>query len=251
MVIYFTGTGNSRYCAEKIAQLTEDELTDATLLIKSRDKGSFVSDKPFVFVAPTYSWQIPHVFEKFIRESSFEGNRNAYFVMTCGDDVGNAGEYNEKLAADKGLLYKGTAEIKMPENYIAMFDVPDEKRCVQIMKEAEASVAEAAELIASGKTLPMKKAGLADKAKSGFINTLFYALCVSSKPFRGDDRCISCGKCEKLCPMNAVKLVDGKPVWGEGCTHCMACISYCPTKAIEYGKKSVGKRRYMCEDYKG
>ena len=97
----------------------------------------------------------------------------------------------------------------------------------------------------------MKKSGLADKAKSGFINTLFYALCVSSKPFRGDDRCISCGKCEKLCPMNAVKLVDGKPVWGEGCTHCMACISYCPTKAIEYGKKSVGKRRYMCEDYKG
>ena len=27
----------------------------------------------------------------------------------------------------------------------------------------------------------------------------------------------------------------------------MACISYCPTKAIEYGKKSVGKPRYTFE----
>lgn len=249
MVIYFTGTGNSRYCAEKIAHVTEDVLTDANALIKSGEKGSFVSDKPFIFVAPTYSWQLPRVFEKLIRESSFEGNRKAYFVMTCGDDVGNAGAYNEKLAADMGLLYKGTAEIKMPENYIAMFDVPDIKRSEEIMKEADSAIFETAQLISADDTLPKKKAGFADKAKSGPINILFYGLCVKAKAFRVDDRCISCGKCATLCPTNALKMVDGKPLWGEGCTHCMACISYCPTEAIEYGKKSVGKRRYRCKEF--
>nr|WP_264291386.1 MULTISPECIES: hypothetical protein [unclassified Dorea] len=30
----------------------------------------------------------------------------------------------------------------------------------------------------------------------------------------------------------------------DACTHCMACICYCPAEAIEYGKKSVGKPRY-------
>ena len=33
----------------------------------------------------------------------------------------------------------------------------------------------------------------------------------------------------------------------KGCTHCMACICYCPTSAIEYGKKSLGKPRYHFE----
>ena len=48
--------------------------------------------------------------------------------------------------------------------------------------------------------------------------------------------------------MNNVTIKDGKPVWGRNCTHCMACICYCPKdSAIEYGKKSVGQPRYHFE----
>ena len=47
--------------------------------------------------------------------------------------------------------------------------------------------------------------------------------------------------------MNNVTLKDGKPSWGKNCTHCMACICYCPKEAIEYGKKSVGQPRYHFE----
>mgnify|MGYP002728531920 CR=1 FL=1 len=59
-----------------------------------------------------------------------------------------------------------------------------------------------------------------------------------------NDKCIGCGKCAKMCPLNNIKLKNSKPVWGKNCTHCMACICLCPTEAIEYGKKSVGKPRY-------
>ena len=44
-----------------------------------------------------------------------------------------------------------------------------------------------------------------------------------------------------------ITLQTGKPVWGQDCTHCMACICYCPAEAIEYGKKSLGKPRYHFE----
>ena len=37
---------------------------------------------------------------------------------------------------------------------------------------------------------------------------------------------------------------DGKPKWGDNCTHCMGCINLCPKDAIEFGKGSVGKHRY-------
>ena len=58
------------------------------------------------------------------------------------------------------------------------------------------------------------------------------------------DKCVGCGKCAKMCPLNNIELKNSKPVWGKNCTHCMACICLCPTEAIEYGKKSVGKPRY-------
>ena len=61
-------------------------------------------------------------------------------------------------------------------------------------------------------------------------------------------RCIGCGKCEKLCPLNNITLQNARPVWGSNCTQCMACICYCPTRALEYGKKSVGKPRYHFEE---
>lgn len=45
------------------------------------------------------------------------------------------------------------------------------------------------------------------------------------------------------------EIKEGGPVWGKRCTHCMACICGCPAEAIEYGKRTVGKRRYYNEGY--
>ncbi|MBP9515735.1 MAG: 4Fe-4S binding protein, partial [Clostridia bacterium] len=50
------------------------------------------------------------------------------------------------------------------------------------------------------------------------------------------------------CVLNNIELKNGKPVWGKSCTHCMACINFCPTNAIEYGKHSIGLRRYTLTD---
>ena len=56
--------------------------------------------------------------------------------------------------------------------------------------------------------------------------------------------CVSCGKCAQRCPLNNIRISDGKPVWNGNCTHCMACIGGCPTEAIEYKSASKGNRRY-------
>ena len=66
----------------------------------------------------------------------------------------------------------------------------------------------------------------------------------TTKDFFYTDKCIGCGKCVKLCPLNNVTLQAGKPVWGDNCTHCMACIGNCPTQAIEYGEITKTKEQY-------
>ena len=76
------------------------------------------------------------------------------------------------------------------------------------------------------------------------IRDRFYALFVHDKGFAASEACVSCGKCAQRCPLNNIRISDGKPVWNGNCTHCMACIGGCPTEAIEYKFISKGKRRY-------
>ena len=84
MIVYFTGTGNSRHCARLLAGLLEDQCVDAFHWIREGIGAELRSEKPWVFVSPTYAWQLPRVFRDFIRSGRFGGSREAYFVLTCG-----------------------------------------------------------------------------------------------------------------------------------------------------------------------
>ncbi len=249
MVVYFTGTGNSRYCANMIAASLQDECIDAGSYIKNQIAAELITGKPWVFVAPTYAWQLPRIFVDFLRSGSFSGAEDAYFVMTCGGDIGNAGGYIEPLCRELGLRYRGVMPVVMPENYVAMFPVPDKQESAEIIARARPVVQNAVGYIRSGHDFPQLPVTLADKAKSGKINQMFYTKYVSAKKFYAKDTCISCGKCVESCVLRNIRPVNGKPVWGADCTHCMACICGCPVEAIEYGKKSQGKPRYQCPEY--
>ena len=250
MVIYFSGTGNSRYCAQRIARALNDEVLDAAGYIKHGIAAELISGKPWVFVAPTYAWQMAHIFSDFIRTGTFNGSEEVYFVLTCGGDIGNAGEPLSALAREKGLKYMGTLEVPMPENYVAMFSVPSEEKSAEIIAAASPILEAAAERIRQGKSFPVRKISVIDKLKTGPVNQGFYRFYVKADGFYVTDQCVGCGTCAEGCVLNNIQLKDGKPVWGPSCTHCMACICGCPTQAIEYGKRSQGKRRYLCPEYK-
>ena len=137
----------------------------------------------------------------------------------------------------------------MPENYIALFPVPEEQEAAQIIERAVPVLRQGADWIAQDRAFSPQKEGMADHIKSGFINWAFYRLVIKADPFYAKDSCIGCGKCVENCPLNNVKLCDQRPVWGKHCTHCMACICGCPTQAIEYGRRSKNKPRYQCPPY--
>lgn len=245
MILYFSGTGNSKFVAQEIGYKLGEEPISLFEYIKNDKTGSFESEKPFVFVTPTYAWRLPLIVEKLIQKSDFTNGQDAYFVLTCGDSIGNAGKYAKQLCENKGLHYKGIFKIVMPENYIAMFSVPDKDESIKIVKESLSEIDKAARYISQGKDRHPKTT-IIDNILSSVINSSFYSLFIKDKAFKVSDSCNGCGFCENKCPVNNISLQERKPIWKGTCIHCMACINSCPQKAIEYGKKSVGQPRYEC-----
>ena len=244
MVFYFSGTGNSQLAAKQIASELGDELVSINECLKKGGKNSFRSQRPLVFVLPTYAWRMPKVVERWIRETGFEGSREAYFVLTCGGSAGNAAAYAKKLCGETGLRFLGLAAVDMPNNYVALSNTPDEAECAALLEQAKERVASLSALMQRGDPFPDAPVSFKDRMNSGPVNGLFYALFVHDKGFSATDACTSCGKCARRCPLNNIRLTDGKPVWHGNCTHCMACIGGCPAEAIEYKSASKGNRRY-------
>lgn len=251
MIFYLTGTGNSRWAARLLADHLQDTAEDAAPYLKSGLTPSLHSEKPWIFVCPTYGWQIPHVFADLLRSTGFDGSKKAYFILTCGGDIGAAGPRLQKLCGEIGLEYCGVLPLIMPENYVAMFPVPGEEEAQKIIDAAREPLLEAIALIAEEKPFPARRLSLTDQLKSGPVNWFFCRFCIKSSPFYTTAACNGCGRCAKMCFTNCIEIKDGRPHWGANCTHCMACICGCPQRAIEYGKKSQGKPRYRCEEYTG
>ena len=246
MILYFSGTGNSEYVAKRIGKQIKDEVINLFDKIRDRDYTEICSERPWVIVVPIYAWRIPRIVEEWMLWTPFLGNKDIYFVTTCGDSCGNAAMYAEALCIEKKLSFKGLTTLVMPENYIAMFNAPEKEEAVKIIDRQERRITTIGRYIHAGRDFPKVRMGMKENLMSGIVNDLFYPIFVHAKKFYSTEECISCGMCEKLCPLTNIHMVDGKPVWGNHCTHCMACICKCPKEAIEYGKISLGKPRYIC-----
>lgn len=250
MIFCFSGTGNSRYIAKRIADELHENIIDLNEKIKTNNYSSIETGNDIILVVPTYAWRIPRIVSNWLYKTKFVGAKRIWFVMNCGGEIGNAAKYNSMLAKNKHLTYMGTKQILMPENYIAMFNAPQVDQAKKIVEKAEGDIKETIKYIKEEKSFSKPRHNLYDRFMSGPVNPIFYRFFVKADAFQVNDTCIGCNQCVKKCPMNNIQLIDGKPIWGDECTHCMACICYCPQEAIEYGKKSVGKPRYHFEQLK-
>ncbi len=85
MVLYFTGTGNSRYLARRIAEGLEMPLYDLNTCIKAGDTAPVQTGQDVVLVTPTYAWRIPRVVWEWLGNTELTGaERNARIVGTKG-----------------------------------------------------------------------------------------------------------------------------------------------------------------------
>lgn len=247
MIFYFSGTGNSCWVAEQLSTAGAEELVAIADVYASDRRFVLHPDEKVGFVFPVYSWGPPSIVLQLIASVQFsEKPAYLYFVCTCGDDTGKTAEIFCKAVGRRGWKCQAGFSVIMPNTYVCLpgFDIDWRDVAETKCQEAEVRVAEIARLVAERVQRMDCYPGRFPALKSYLLRPLFNRFWSSPRRFRVEDTCVSCGRCEQVCPLHNIRLVDGKPVWGKECVACLACYHHCPKHAIAYGKYTRGKGQY-------
>jgi ferredoxin/flavodoxin len=252
MIFYFTGTGNSLYAANHIAEAQGERLVSiARLMSRKEDAYHFeMGEKELLgFAFPVFAWGPPKMVLDFISKLDVSGKPYVFSLSTCGNDEGRTTRIMRKALAARGLNLDSAFSLQMPNNSIVGFDVDPKEVEGEKLKAAELMLSEINKVISKRQTnINLTIPGRFPALKSALVNTLFNRFALSTRHFSADDKCNGCGVCEKVCPVQTIRLDGGRPAWGKECTQCLACINRCPSHAIQYGKGTAQKGRYHHPD---
>lgn len=284
MIFYFSGTGNTKWAASKLAAATREDLISIAPYMRADDSSHNLAE-PFIlkenerlgFVFPVHGWRVPKLVREFISkmkilrdssdataenkakaEDSLKNRPFAYCVCTAGDSIGLTIEnLNEVISLNPSLQALGITEVSssysliMPESYIGLpfMDVDPKEREIRKKENAAQELAVVCEEIFD------RKEGISRLVKGPIpwfftkvVGGFFENVLITDKRFHVEkDRCVKCGICANVCPVGDIKGGHGEyPVWlhHKDCLTCFTCYHHCPHHAIEFGNQTQKKGQY-------
>jgi len=248
IIYYFSGTGNSLKVAKDIAA----QLGDTKLIrIQKPFKGKTdVSAERIGIVFPVYMWGLPLAVKEFAAQLGAGPDKYIFAAATFGGFPAGTLPMLSKVLKSGGMKLSAGFGVKMPGNYTPMYGAKPEAEQQKCFKDSAEKIKQIVETVRAGKSAPLSK-------NPWFINALFSGFIYSGgskripksdEKFFALDTCTKCGICAKVCPVENIKLVEGMPEWLGHCEQCLACLQWCPVDAIQFGKKTIGRKRYHHPD---
>lgn len=234
-IYWFSGTGNSLYAAKQLsAALGDIPLVQITR--KTHPGGVGGSGEKVGFVFPSYYGNLPRIVRSFIKKLEIEPGTYLFSVVTMGAAGQGSVAALDTLLKEKGHCLNYGRGIMMPRNYVLMYNPADSEKSVKAMDKVDAKLKKYAAEIEEEKQLTKKMPITAAN--------LYKNIAELDAAFTVGENCTGCGLCKQICPVENIRLDNGKPEWLHHCEHCVACISWCPVGAIEYGNRTQARRRY-------
>ncbi|MFH0935404.1 MAG: EFR1 family ferrodoxin [Candidatus Omnitrophota bacterium] len=242
-IFYFSGTGNCLKVAHDLAA----ELGDSEVISIPKAIGSQLdlSAGTIGIVYPVYMWGMPLIVARFIEKLKPAGDKYIFAVATYGGICGNALGQTARQFESQGQRLSAGFAVKMPGNYTPLYGAIPEEKQVRIFRKEEERVKEIARIVKDKRPYKIEKNFILINLLSRFIYKLGSPkIPVMDTGFWVDEKCNGCGICEKVCPVDNIKLSSGRPVWQHKCEQCMACLQWCPQEAIQYKKSTLTRKRY-------
>lgn len=250
-LVVWSGTGNTRRVAERFAQSARSRGAEARV-VSAGSVNSIPSAKRTLLglLAPTHGFTAPWPIIKAALTIPHVRGVDAFVLVTRGGTrvagrrfagfEGTAAYLPAALLALRGARIRGVGAVDMPLNWTVIVPAAEPESVAAIVEAGDAQTDRFAGRVLDGGTAfgGLVKLAIGILILPLSLGYMLIARLLLAKMFFADERCTSCGTCEKDCPQDAVHL-RGKarrPYWNYHCQNCMRCMSNCPADAIQGGQ---------------
>ncbi len=248
-MFYFSGTGNARNVAHWMAAAwrIHDRAAEVVDIATIDPAGISVGPGEEIgFASPTHGFNFPPITLGFLFAFPRSAYRNRAFIINtragvrlfglCFPGLSGVAQLLAALVLLlKGYRVVGMRPIDLPSNWISIHPGLREDNVRAIYRRCEAIAHRSAERLLDGQRDLRALRDLPQDLLLAPISLGYYLVgrFVFAKSFIASASCDACGACVRQCPVQAIRMVQGRPYWTYRCESCMRCMNQCPKRAIE------------------
>ena len=248
-IYYFSGTGNARRTALRIADVARKSKINVHAIDISKKTAHYLPTEKgrtlIGFCSPTHGFNLPPIMLHFIFHFPRVDNSDAFILNTRGrlkihklftpGLSGIAQLFPALILKIKGISTVGFQPLDMPSNWISLHPGIRTKVISSIIKRCDKITDKFASKIIRGNKIYKGLLSLPLDILISPISVLYYIIgrFAIAKTFYATDSCNMCGLCEKNCPVHAIIRKREIMYWKFTCESCMKCMNNCPERAIE------------------
>lgn len=239
LLIYFTGTFNTRYTSKILKEKFEKAGDEVDLYEIDPLKLERLDLSRYDIVGlgyPIYGYNAPWPFLKFIRYQKFPKGIRTFIYKNSGETekVNDASSLFvwRKLKRSKAII-ENEYHFMMPYNIHFRF----EEELVKEILDMDEKLYEILLYEIKNQIPNIKRYKLWHKIVTRVVSIQFIGGDINSFFYKvKKDKCIDCNLCIKQCPtQNIYRNEKGQIKFHHNCLMCMRCSFFCPTAAIDIG----------------
>ncbi len=252
IMLYFSGTGNSRYIALRFAQIMKREYREAFEVHSIEEECDFQSmmhnNAVIGFCYPIYGSSLPKIMRRFVTRYR-ESLKDKKLILFCTQLVfsGDGARAFSELLKDVSYEVVLAEHFNMPNSIcnIPFFNIRNGDELRGILIKAERRLDRACKALHENK-----------RRLRGF-NAFSHLLGLSQRPMfqkaeeSASDQvavdetvCSRCAKCVRECPAKNLYIENGRIKARGDCTLCYRCVNHCPNQAITVWIHNKVKEQY-------
>jgi ferredoxin len=236
LLFVFSGTGNSLHTAMSIQEKIENcEILSIPKVLEDK-KYNYEAEK-IGFIFPVHFQNAPYIVRELLKNIKIIDNPYVFAIVTSGGEIGKTFQNINKILDNQNRTLHSEFSLVFPSNSIIMEDrssTPEE--IDRLIKNSEVRINEIIELISNNEIEKciFKKSSFKDRFGS-LMGSFFLYKIFNDRRFKVEnEKCVRCGTCVSVCPMENIKIIDDKVTYNRNCECCLACIHWCPCIAIEH-----------------
>ncbi len=254
LILYFSGTGNTYFAAKSIKESISSEQYITLSPVETFNPERITDFDILMFGFPVYACRMPGFLKSFTDKFALPKTKKMILFSTFAGMPCNAMQKAANYFSGRGFNVIYSKGLKLPGSDALTFI---KKKSLYAKKLLNKDFKKGIKSLTEG----IKYAIYHDKSRFVIKKNVFLAPVDFSmkliKPIEhklsgklyANEKCTLCGICEAVCPVDNIKIKNGKVIFKNNCVLCLRCITQCPAEAIQIGSLTKDTIRWKGPDH--